>query len=114
MLPVCVPYQKIWFEKSYHSLLTHKERLHLSNRCYICEQPLRDSVSLMTAFHLSHPECIYIPSLTRLVVEDFFESGKMLYMEDAIVEQLYDAVQKGLQRSSDFSPTNIEDLVPDP
>ena len=82
--------------ESYHSLLTHEGRLHPSDRCYICEQPLRDTVSLMTAFHPAHPECIYAPSLPRPVIEDFFESGKTLYMEDGMVEQLYDAVRKGL------------------
>ncbi len=82
--------------ESYHALLTHEGRLHPSDRCYICEQPLRDTVSLMTAFHPAHPECIYAPSLPRQLIEDFFVSGKTLYLDDATVDQLFSTVKKGL------------------
>jgi hypothetical protein len=82
--------------ESYHALLQHEGRLHPSQHCYICEQPIQNAISLMTAFHPAHPECIYSPALEKKIIDDFFVTGKTLYMEDEMVEQLYGVVLKGL------------------
>lgn len=82
--------------ESYHALLSHEGRLHPSSHCYICEQPLQESINLMAAFKPAHPECIYAPSLSRPTIEGFLTSGKTLYLDDATVDQLFDTVKKGL------------------
>jgi len=80
----------------YHALLKHEGRLHPIDRCYICESPIGEHVHLMAAFKPAHPECIYAPPLPRAANETFLESGKTLYLDDASVEPLFDAVMKGL------------------
>jgi len=82
--------------ESYHALLRHEGRLHPSGHCYICEQPLQNEISLMAAFHPAHPECIYAPALARNMIEDFFSTGKTIYMDDATVDAVYEVVKKGL------------------
>jgi recombinational DNA repair protein (RecF pathway) len=82
--------------ESYHALLQFEGRLHPSRHCYICEQPIGESISLMTAFHPAHPECIYASSMERTIIDLFFDSGKTLYMDDTTVEQIYNVVLKGL------------------
>jgi len=82
--------------ESYHALLTHEGRLHPTERCYICEQPLHDTISLMATFHPAHPECIYATGMDRNIIEEFLTTGKTTYMDDATVEVVYEVVKKGL------------------
>jgi recombinational DNA repair protein (RecF pathway) len=82
--------------ESYHALLHHEGRLHSGDQCYICEQPLQNTISLMGAFHPVHPECIYAPALERNTIEGYLATGKTIYMDDATVEILYEVVKKGL------------------
>jgi len=81
--------------ESYHALLRHEGRLHPIERCFICEKPIEKEVSLMAAFHPAHPECIYAPALPRPALEDFFDTGKTTYLDDAAVETIYAVTQKG-------------------
>ena len=82
--------------ESYHALLRHEGRLHPSTHCYICEQPLGSTISLMAAYHPAHPECIYAPPLERSIIEAYLTTGKTTYMDDATVEAVYEVVKKGL------------------
>jgi recombinational DNA repair protein (RecF pathway) len=82
--------------ESHHALLRHEGRLYPVERCYICERPLGERVSLMPALHPAHPECIYASALPREAVEDFFRTGKTLLLDDDAVEHIYGVVRKGL------------------
>jgi len=55
------------------ALLRHEGRLHPPRRCYICENPLGDSIALMQALLPAHPECIYGAALPRRTLEEFFD-----------------------------------------
>ena len=82
--------------ESYRTLLKHEGRLHPVGDCYLCEQPIAETIHLMPAFKPVHPECIYVSALPRALIEDFMMQGKTLHLDDAIVEQLYGVVMKGL------------------
>jgi recombinational DNA repair protein (RecF pathway) len=79
-----------------HALLKYEGRLHNPDICYICERPLEDSVSLMTALLPAHPECIYGPSLPKNSMVEFMESGRTTLMDDMEVEYLSQIILKGL------------------
>jgi len=76
-------------------LLEFEGRIHPPKECYICEQPLENSIALMQALLPAHPQCIYGPSLPRAKVEEFLRTGKTTLMEDEEVEYLYGVVSKG-------------------
>ena len=81
--------------EGYLRLLKHEGRLHPTKRCYICENTLGDQISLMRAFKPAHLECIYSPALNREIFERFLESGKAMYVDDAMIEQIYSVIMKG-------------------
>jgi hypothetical protein len=76
-------------------LLKHEGRIHPPERCYICEEPIGESVALMQALLPAHPACIYGSSLPRPKIEEFFETGKSTWLDDREIEHLYDIVVKG-------------------
>ncbi len=82
--------------ESYITLLVHEGRLHDEERCYICEQPINEELSLMQAFIPAHPYCIQSTTFYKEKIFGFFESGKTLYLEDYEVDHLYEIVMKGL------------------
>jgi len=82
--------------ESYLALLKYEGRLYPMESCFICEAPLEEQISLMTAFKPAHPGCIYASALSKKKIERFLESGKTLYMDDGEIEQLYHVVLKGL------------------
>ena len=80
----------------YIDMLKFEGRLHDLDRCYICEKPLGEEISMMQALIPAHPLCIYAPSLPYTKVSDFFESGKTVWLDDREVEVIYSVIQKGL------------------
>ncbi len=81
--------------ESYISLLKHEGRLYPLHTCYICEQPIDKSLSLMRAFKPAHPQCIYSSAIELLTIEKLMSTGKTIHLDDEIVEYLYDIVMKG-------------------
>lgn len=82
--------------EAYISLLEFEGRVYNQSRCYICNQPTNDSISLIRGLKQVHPECVYSPTLYKIKFERFFELQKTLYMEESEVEIIYDVVMKGL------------------
>ena len=82
--------------ESYHELLRFEGRLHHLDRCYICEKPLGDAISLMTAMIPAHPQCIYSSALPRQKLESYMLTGSTAWLEDDEVEHMYSIVMKGL------------------
>jgi len=82
--------------ENYHSIQKFEGRLHPLDKCYICEKPLGNDVSLMTAMIPAHPECIYASSMPRKKLASFFETGSTVSLEDRDVEYLYNVCIKGL------------------
>ena len=76
-------------------LLKFEGRVHPPERCYICEEPIGESVALMQALLPAHPSCIYGSALPRPKIEEFFSTGKSTWLDDQEIEQLYDIVVKG-------------------
>ncbi len=82
--------------ESHHALLQHEGRLHSIDNCYICEQPIADTISLMPTFRPTHPECISQPPLHRNKIEEFLSTGKSTFLDDELVEYLYGVTMRGL------------------
>ncbi len=78
-----------------HRLLKFEGRLHPLDRCYICEKPLGNELSLMSALLPAHPKCIYAPSLERSRIESYFQTGKTIYLDDQEVEYISSLILKG-------------------
>jgi hypothetical protein len=82
--------------ESYIKLLKFEGRIHHEEQCYICEQPIKEDISLMQAMIPAHPECLYSASLPKEKIFEFFESKKTVFLDDDEVEYLFEIVMKGL------------------
>jgi len=81
--------------EDYLKILSYEGRLHDTQRCYVCEEPIEEEVSLMRAFIPAHPHCIYSASLKREKLNTLFDMGKSIYLEDSEVEYLHGIVMQG-------------------
>ena len=80
----------------YIEILKFEGRLHTLDRCYICEKPLGEEVSLMQSLIPAHPTCIYAPSLPLSKISELFKSSKTVWLDDIEVDAVYSVIQKGL------------------
>lgn len=81
---------------SYISLLAHEGRLHPTNECYICNNKLEQTISLMTSFKPAHPECLYTTPLDKSKIDTYLQSGKSINLDNNEIEHLYSIILKGL------------------
>jgi len=81
---------------SFVSLLEYEGRIHTQNHCYICEEPLLDTIALMRAFIPAHSYCIYGATFNKEKFFDFLESKKSINYSDEEIDLLYNIIMKGL------------------
>jgi len=81
--------------ESYITLLEYEGRLYELDRCYICEQGIKEDISLMQAFKPAHPNCIYSSSLPTKKILDFIDTKKTVFLEDEEINYLHNIVMKG-------------------
>jgi hypothetical protein len=81
---------------SYLKMLDYEGRLYYDERCFICEELIENQVSLMQAFRIAHPHCIYTPALPAKKVFDMFVSKKTVFMDNSEIDYMYDIIMRGL------------------
>ena len=81
---------------SFVSILNYEGRVHTEDYCYICEEPLIGSISLMRAFIPTHSYCISGVSINKEKFFEFLKSGSSINYEDDEIELLYSVVMRGL------------------
>jgi len=80
---------------SYLKILEFEGRLHFDEYCFICEEKIEDEVSLMQAYRMAHPHCIYTSALPTKKLFDTFKLKKTLLMDDDEIEYMYTIAMKG-------------------
>jgi hypothetical protein len=73
----------------YVGMLAFEGRLHLTERCYVCEGALGDEAAVMTGFKLAHPSCIYAPPIAKSKLDTLFNLAKTTWLSDEEVALLY-------------------------
>jgi len=82
--------------EGYMDILHHEGRVYPIVKCFICDDILLESISLMATFKPAHPECIYSASINRATFEKYIKTRKTIHMNDREVEQVYNIILKGL------------------
>lgn len=70
-------------------------RLH-DNKCFVCEEQLKDEVSLGRAFLSAHPECIGGRCFQKPKISLFLDSCSTLNLDDREVDELWHILSLGL------------------
>ena len=82
--------------ESYAKLLRYEGRLHNEMRCFFCDQPIVDDVSLIRALLPSHPECSHRLSIGKDGLNELYENFSTLFLSDEEVERLWYVLLEGL------------------
>lgn len=82
--------------ESYVRLLEHEGRLHQELRCFFCEQPIDEDVSLIRSFLPAHPQCSHTLSIGRRGLIELYEHGSTLFLNDKEVDRLWYVMLEGL------------------
>jgi hypothetical protein len=82
--------------KDEYQKLTQKLYSIQNQKCFICEELIENQVSLMQAFRIAHPHCIYTPALPAKKVFDMFVSKKTVFMDNSEIDYMYDIIMRGL------------------
>ena len=80
----------------YITLLHHEGRLHKELRCFFCDQPIIDKVSLIRSFLPAHPHCTYTLSIERAGFIEMVENHSTLFLSDKEVESLWLVLLEGI------------------
>lgn len=81
--------------ESYINLLKYEKRLQPKRVCFICETAIRDKVSLMRGFKVTHPECIKSHPIATKKVINFLDTNNSIFLEDNEIDTILVAVMKG-------------------
>jgi len=82
--------------KSYLKLLQFEGRLHTDFNCFLCEQDIKDDISLVRSFMPVHANCTYSRSFEFKKIEDLFLNKNLIALEDEEIEYLWNILLQGL------------------
>ncbi len=82
--------------EAYLKLLDYEGRLYDNGFCYICEEILEQEIGLMRAFIPAHPHCIYAHAYSKDKIFQLFNTQSTIFIEDNIINKLYNTLLKGL------------------
>ncbi len=82
--------------ESYVRLLEYEGRLHKTLHCFFCDAPVEGEVSLIRAYLPAHPECSHTLSINREGLQELFENGSTLFLDDREVDRLWYVMLEGL------------------
>jgi len=82
--------------ESYVKLLEYEGRLHTEHTCFICEQSIKNKISLARAFLPAHPECVNSVGINPNSIGILFNEANSMFIDDIQIEQIYAVLLEGL------------------
>jgi hypothetical protein len=82
--------------ENYIKLLEYEGRLHLDFECLLCENEVKDSVSLVRSFLPTHSYCSYARGFKREKIENLFISKEGIDLNDEEIEYLWEILLQGI------------------
>ncbi len=82
--------------KSYLKLLKHEGRLHTDFNCFLCENIIKEEISLVRSFMPAHSSCSYSRAFQMKKIEELFFEKSLISFEDDEVDYLWNILLQGL------------------
>jgi recombinational DNA repair protein (RecF pathway) len=79
----------------YFSLLKEEGRLSLKNECFICQNPLNETVIFIQGLKMTHPQCLHGIPLSKKRIIDALKRGKTTFLNDEEVSILHHIILQG-------------------
>lgn len=80
----------------YIKLLEYEGRLHTEYICLLCEQPIKEKISLVRSFHPVHPKCAYSKKFDFYKIDELFTDKSLISLDDEEVEYIWRILLQGL------------------
>lgn len=82
--------------ESYVKLLAFEGRLHQELFCFFCEEEIQKDITLIRAFLPAHAECIHALPLNIRAIEELFDSGSSIFLNDKEIDIIWHILLEGL------------------
>ena len=82
--------------KIYLKLLEHEGRLNNNYECFLCENEIKNDVSLVRSFMPVHTSCSYGRAFNIKKIEELFEEKNLISFQDDEVDYLWKIILQGL------------------
>ena len=82
--------------ESYIEILKKEGRLHSDFVCFICNQKIKNELSLTRGFLPAHKECVNSYVFSKKKIEYLFKTNTTLFLEDSEIDNLWQIVMQGL------------------
>jgi recombinational DNA repair protein (RecF pathway) len=82
--------------QNYLNLLEFEGRLHQDFHCFLCEEDIKDNISLVRSFMPTHASCSYSKEFDLKKMEEMFCNKNLIHFEDDEVEYLWNILLQGL------------------
>ena len=82
--------------KSYLKLLKYEGRLHTDFNCFLCENEIKNEISLVRSFMPVHSFCAYSKSFEIKKIEELLLDKSLISFEDEEVDYLWNILLQGL------------------
>lgn len=81
---------------AYANLLEFEGRLHKNMRCFVCDERVREDITLVRAFLPAHKHCAIGFEFSEKKLKAFYESKNCSVFDDDEVQKLYTLIKEGL------------------
>ncbi|PID47004.1 MAG: recombination protein RecO [Proteobacteria bacterium] len=81
--------------EAYAKLLEHEGRLHLDQKCFLCEKDIKKDLTLARAYLPAHGECLHSSPIDPTKIKYFFTKKSTLLLDDELVDKLWDVMLEG-------------------
>ncbi len=82
--------------ETYVALLRYEGRLHQEMRCFFCEQPIEQNVSLIRAYLPAHKHCSHTLEISKAALLELYATQSTLFLDDGDINRLWEVMLQGL------------------
>jgi recombinational DNA repair protein (RecF pathway) len=82
--------------ESYVKLCEHEGRLHTEYECLLCEEIVKDDISLVRSFIPTHSGCSYSRGFEFQKIQELFEEKSTISLDDDEIEYIWQILLQGL------------------
>lgn len=82
--------------EAYIELLKYEGRLHSEFVCLLCDEEIKNDVSLVRAFIPTHPKCSYSKKISKTKIDELFNNASTFFLDDDEVEFMWSLLMQGL------------------
>ena len=82
--------------EAYVKLCEYEGRLHTDYECLLCEENIKDNISLVRGFLPTHPSCSYSRAFKFQQIKELFEKKTTISFNDEEIEYIWNILLQGL------------------